>query len=159
MTTKQDYAARVTYRAASEEDYDFLYQMHVATMKDYVDLTWGWVESDQQSYFRQNFDPAGLQIIVVDGQDAGMLSIEHQTDEVFLRAIELLPAYQGGGIGTYIIRSILEEARQAGKPVLLYVLKVNPVYNLYQRLGFETVQESASHKIMRVPVKSNETRP
>ena len=138
----------IEYRPAKEKDIDFLYALHVATMKDYVDKTWGWDDCFQESIFRKNYVPGEIQIIRFNGNDIGMLSVEERTDDVFLRAIEIHPDYQGKGIGTAIINMILAAGIQKGKPVRLQVLKVNPAKRLYDRLGFSVIEETATHYIM-----------
>lgn len=50
------------------------------------------------------------------------------------------PAVVGGTrearIGTSILRDLIREGRQAGKPVRLRIIAVNPVKRLYEREGF-----------------------
>ena len=41
-------APAYTLRPATAEDYAFLYDLHVATMKEYVAQTWGWDDAVQQ---------------------------------------------------------------------------------------------------------------
>ena len=74
-----------------------------------------------------------------------MLSLEERVEDVFLRAIEIHPDYQGQGIGTAIIRKIIAEGALKMKPVFLQVLKVNPAKRLYERLGFSVVNETPTH--------------
>jgi ribosomal protein S18 acetylase RimI-like enzyme len=139
-------------RPASVEDYDFLYALQRATYRDYVIQTWGrWDEAWQQDYFRSHFDPAQEQIIVVDGQDAGALSVDRRPDELFLANIQILPAYQNRGLGTALIRQLLTEAQARGVPLALHVLRVNPARWLYERLGFRVVEETPTHFVMRAP--------
>ena len=45
---------KIRFRPATENDTDFLYALHVATMKDYVDKTWGWDDAFQETVFRKN---------------------------------------------------------------------------------------------------------
>ena len=61
----------VRLRTASMADYDFLYQLRQATMKEYVQAIWGWDELAQQGRFAASFNPGTSQIIVVGDQDAG----------------------------------------------------------------------------------------
>lgn len=68
--------SRIGYRPATENDIDFLYALHIATMKEYVDKTWGWNDAFQESVFRKNYVPAKIQIVQLDGNDIGMLSLE-----------------------------------------------------------------------------------
>lgn len=55
--------------------------------------------------------------------------------------IQIAPAWQGAGIGSHLVRALLEQARQAGAVVRLSVLKANPARQLYERLGFAVVAE------------------
>jgi GNAT superfamily N-acetyltransferase len=138
----------IGYRPAIENDIDFLYSLHVATMKEYVDRTWGWDDAFQESMYRRNYVPAEIQIVLYDDKDIGMLSVEEGEDDIFLRIIEIHPEYQGKGIGTVIINKIIADGAQKMKPVRLRVLKVNPAKRLYDRLGFSTVEETSTHYIM-----------
>lgn len=139
----------VKVRPATRADYDFLYRLHKATLQEYVAQTWGWDERWQQAHFKRKFDPTRHQIIVFDDKDIGVISIVPKEDEVFLAIIEILPAYQGQGLGTILLNGILAEAFGKGLPVTLRVLKVNPARRLYERLGFIVTGETQSHYLMR----------
>lgn len=52
-----------------------------------------------------------------------------------------MPEAQGRGIGAALVRGLQAEARVAGMPLKLKVLKTNPALRLYQRLGFAIVGE------------------
>ena len=138
----------IGYRPAVDMDAEFLYHLHVLTMKEYVDRTWGWDDAFQEAVFHKNFVPAEVQIITCNGTDMGMLMLEERPEEVFLRAIEIHPDYQKQGIATGIITQIIANGIQKGKPVRLYVLKVNPAKKLYDRLGFVVVEETSTNYIM-----------
>ena len=140
---------QIRFRPATESDVDFLYALHAATMKEYVDQTWGWDEAFQEAVFRKNYVPAEIQVITFDEKDIGMLSLEERAEDVFLRAIEIHPEYQGQGIGTTIIQKIIAQAALKMKLVFLQVLKVNPAKRLYERLGFSVVNETPTHFHMR----------
>lgn len=90
-------------RATTDDDYAFLYRLHVATMKDTVAHVWGWDDDFQADYFREHFDPSRLRIIVVDGTDVGVLAVEHREDALFFSNIEIAPSFQGRGLGTEIV--------------------------------------------------------
>lgn len=40
----------------NKEDYEFLWNLHKATMKSYVEETWGWNEQFQKEYFNNQFE-------------------------------------------------------------------------------------------------------
>ena len=146
----------IKYRPAREKDVDFLYALHVATMKEYVDKVWGWDDGVQESLFRKNYVAAHIQILTLDGKDIGMLSVEETGNDVFLGVIEIHPEYQRKGIGTALINKIIAEGAQNMKPVRLRVLKVNLAKGLYQRLGFSTIEETSTHYIMLRPLSRKE---
>lgn len=149
---------QISLRLGTSEDSDFLYDLHRAAMQQYVAQTWGWDEAWQWNYFQQHFNPAECQIITFEGKDVGVLSVRNRETEVLLKFIEVLPEYQNQGIGTAVIKSVLEEARHTGQPVGLQVLKVNPARSLYERLGFLTTGQTATHYLMRA-TPEQQTRP
>jgi GNAT superfamily N-acetyltransferase len=52
--------------------------------------------------------------------------------------ITLEPRWRGQGIGTTLLRWLMDEAARRGVTLSLYVEDYNPAYRLYQRLGFIT---------------------
>lgn len=130
-------------RPAIAADYDFLYALHREVIREYVEPIWGWHEAWQAEYFREKFDTQGRWIIVVDDQDGGVVVIEEKEAEIYLALIELLPRFQGLGLGTAIISDLMEKARARHVPLTLDVLRTNkPARKLYERLGFRVQRES-----------------
>lgn len=139
------------FRSATEEDYDFLYNLTVATMKEYVTAIWGWDENWQQSYFRQIFPNKSWQVIVIENVDIGAFVAEEGPEEIYLANLYISPEYQKKGIGTEVVRRIQKRANELGVPVALDVLRSNPgARRLYERLGFQTVKETAERFLMRL---------
>ncbi len=135
-----------TLRTATATDDAFLYELHRATMGAYVAQTWGaWNEGVQAALFARNFDPVGRQIVVAMGRDVGTISAQRTADKIFIGNIEILPAYQGRGLGTAIIGEQLAYAARDNVPAILQVLKVNPAQRLYRRLGFAPIGETPTH--------------
>ena len=137
------------FRAATQNDVEFVYKLHRATMHDYVVQTWGqWDDAWQYAYFTEQFDPSTCEIIVSDQNDIGAISVLRRETDIFLKYVQLFPEYQGRGIGTQLILSLSEEARTKMLPLTLQVLKVNPARRLYQRLGFSVTGETKTHYLM-----------
>jgi len=122
-------------------------------MREYIEKTWGWEDKWQQEYFARKFDPRKRQIIVIDEQDAGVIALEHRVEEHYLALIEILPVFQRSGVGTSIMRWLIDIAHKDGFPISLHVLKVNvPARQLYERLGFAVVQEEDIRYKMTCPL-------
>jgi ribosomal protein S18 acetylase RimI-like enzyme len=139
----------IELRPTTIEDMDFLFDLHKAAMGDYVDQTWGWDDDWQREHFLNKFKPGMEQVILLEGETIGVISVERRQDEVFLGKISIHPRYQKSGIGTQLIQAVLDDAQDEGLPVGLRVLKVNPARGLYERLGFEIVGESETHFMMK----------
>jgi ribosomal protein S18 acetylase RimI-like enzyme len=138
-------------RTASDDDYDFLYALHVATIRPAVEATWGWDDAFQAGRFRQHFVAAENQIIVVAGEDIGVLKLEERDGDCFLGLIEIAPAYQGRGLGSQVVLDVMASAFKNNQAVSLHVLKANPgARRLYERLGFRVVETREERYVMRV---------
>jgi GNAT superfamily N-acetyltransferase len=141
----------ITFRPAADGDLEFLWRLHTATMREYVDQTWGWDDAFQQRRFRETFlaDRGGLEIIEAGGHPIGCLRVVRELERWFLAAIEIAPSHQRKGVGSAIITGLCQEADAAGLPVDLRVLKVNPAIELYRRLGFAVTGAIETHFMMR----------
>ena len=148
----------ITYRGAKSADRDWLFGLKRATMRNYVSAIFGWDDVEQQQWFEEKFDPGQIRIIQVDGVDAGQLKVERHELDVYLAQIEILPRFQNGGIGSHVIRSIVEDARKENKFVRLQVLRSNPARRLYERLGFSVQETTATHFKMKTTA-GNQTSP
>ena len=132
----------LTKRPATLHDYDFLYALHRAAMKESVARTWGWDEAWQQNYFREKFDPAKREVLQWQDQDVGTLSVREEEDELYVALISILPEFQGRGWGTAVLQNLIHRAQQTGKTFTLHVLKTNPeAQKLYERLGLQITAE------------------
>lgn len=135
-------------RQATDVDYDFLYRLHVAAMRDLVAHVWGWEDQRQEQFFADHFDPAYSRIVSVDSVDVGVIAVAWSAVDAFLANIEILPEYQGRGLGAALMRGIIAEADARNLPVRLQVLKINLARRLYERLGFVTTGETETHVLM-----------
>ncbi len=141
---------RWTLRPARTSDRDFLYALHEATMREYVDEVWGWDERMQVSYFDDRFRPGLWQVIQAGGQDVGVLVVEERVEEIYVARIEIVPEQQGRGIGAAVICSLMDDAATSERELTLDVFHVNDrARALYERLGFRIVARTETHASMR----------
>ena len=140
-----------TLRAAVTADYQWLWELKRATMRSYVELTWGyWDDSIQEDFFQRHFSSETVQIISVNGRDAGLLNVERESSELFLANLQIHPDFQNRGLGSAVLRELIESATALNLPVRLQVLSVNiGAARLYGRFGFATYLETPTHRFMR----------
>ena len=134
--------SEVTLRPATIFDREFAFHAWKTSIKQHVEMTWGWDEASQVQRQHEEFAGSYYQIIEVGGQPAGTLIVNRHPDHMYLSGLYLLPQYQGQGIGSTIMRELLSEAQSHKVPVRLRVLNVNSqARRLYERLGFVATDE------------------
>lgn len=73
----------------------------------------------------------------------------HVDDETPSFAISLYKEYRGKGLGTVMMREMLDLLKEQGfKKASLAVQKANYAVNMYKKVGFETVDENEEEYIM-----------
>ena len=133
-------------RSASENDYEFIYQVKKEAYKKYVEINFGtWNEEQQREYFARFIEAykESAFVIIYEGENIGFYNGCLEGNSYAIGNICIIPEYQNRGIGTAILKDVLSE--NAGKEVRLQYFKQNPVGRLYERLGFKFADETACH--------------
>ena len=149
---------RTKLRPITPEDDDFLLRVYASTRADEMAaVPWSEEEKEnflrfqfdaQHTYYQQQFPNAAYDVILLEGVPIGRLYIDRREDEIRLIDIALLPESRGGGLGGAIMREILAEGEAAGKLVRIHVEQNNPALRLYERLGFEQIEEQGVYYLM-----------
>jgi ribosomal protein S18 acetylase RimI-like enzyme len=140
-------------RIATEEDKEFLYALNRSAYQDVVIRQFGtWDERWQRQYFEEKWTHTRYRIIEHTGRPIGAIWVTDCPDHHFLNEIQLLPAFQGHGIGSNLIRQEIESSQSQHLPLRLGVLKHNfRAQRLYTHLGFVVSGETATHILMEYP--------
>ena len=141
-------------RPATEEDREWAYQLKREAYFDVVERQFGsWDEALQRELFAERWNPGISHILTVDDADIGLIAIERQDDAFVLDEIQLTSDWRGRGLGTQLVKEVVESAKGVGMPVRLQVLRENErARDIYRRLGFSVVDETATHIVMRSEV-------
>lgn len=102
----------------------------------------------QHAWYQEHYVGATFEVILVDGAPAGRIYLHRRSAEIRLVDITFLPEFRGGGLGSSILRDLLEEGETTGKPVTIHVEIYNPAMKLYQRLGFRPVEDRGPYLLM-----------
>lgn len=106
----------------------------------------------QSHSYRASFPRASHDIVEVDGQLAGRFYVDRPGTHFHLIDISLMPEHRGRGIGTHLVRDLIDEASRAGCIVSLYVAESNRARSLYERLGFKTVRSDGVYLLQTTDV-------
>ncbi len=136
-------------RQATANDETFAYTLRRAAYEDVVSRQFGqWDDAWQYQQFMEKWAPEQYEIIEREGLSIGALSVVRADDGVSIVEIQLLPEYQGQGIGTDLLKRELRFADERGLPVRLRVLRENRARVLYERLGFRAYDTTETHFLM-----------
>lgn len=147
-----DHSRLVTFRPVTAHDERLLVRVYASTRLEELALTnWDEAQRDaflrmqfaaQQAHYRQTYPDAEHLIILLDTESVGRLYVAEIEAEIRIVDVTILPEHRNAGIGTAIIKQLMEEAATIGKPLRIYVESFNPSLLLFERLGFVKVDES-----------------
>jgi len=91
----------------------------------------------QTKGYRAQFPHARFDIIELDGAPIGRIVVDRPSDMVHLVDQAIVPSWRNKGLGTTIMRTLMDEVRAHALPLRLMVGSSNdPSLRLYLRLGF-----------------------
>ena len=130
----------------------FIYDVKKESYKKYVEECWGkWIEEDQLKYYEKFIESVkdDAWIIQLNGKNIGFYNGALLEDGSYeIGNICIIPEYQGKGIGTKILKDIIEIHKE--QDIHIQYFKQNPVGRLYKRLGFVQIGETEFHyKMMK----------
>ena len=124
---------QISLRPANIQDFDFCRALYFYSLQT--------VSPEQESSFSDRWHVSEVRIITCDSRDVGWLQSRIENEMLYLVQLFLESASQGQGIGTEIIKKLINEAAQSDLPMILGVVKLNPARRLYERLGFKVTHE------------------
>lgn len=151
----------VSLTPVSREDDGFLDEVYASTRWEELALT-GWSDAlkadfcrlqhrAQTAHYQAHYPGAGRWVILHGGQPAGRLYVDRWEREIRIMDLALLPDHRGQGLGTHLLRELIEEAAAAGKVLSIHVERQNPALRLYQRLGFEPAEDKGIYLLLECP--------
>lgn len=130
-----------------DEDYEFIYNVKKNAYQNYVEMNWGiWDETLQKELYKKFIDTYknNLYIINIGNEKVGFYQGETlENGDYEIANICIIPQYQGQGLGTKILKDILEIHKDQN--IHIQYFKQNKVGNLYLRLGFIPIKTTEYH--------------
>ena len=139
---------QIAFRAATAHDFDYCRRLYFAEMEWIIrELQLNAVA--QAEKFSQQWKQTQVRVITLNGLDVGWLQSFTEGDALFLGQLFVERTHQRRGIGTEVMKRLLQEAEGLNQAVRLDVVKINPAMRLYERLGFRVIGEEARKFYMR----------
>lgn len=110
----------------------------------------------QQRIFASDYPGACTELILLDGEPIGVLTLDERQDSLRIVEIGLEAHLRGLGVGEQLLLEVIAHADRQGKPLELAVMRHNPAVRLYRRLGFESLAgapDEAQWQMRREPLQ------
>ena len=148
----------VKLRPATEADRAFFREVYATTRADELALL-PWDDATktafvdhqfaaQSAHYAQAYPGATVDVVTVDGRDAGRLYVFRGAEEIRIVDVALLPEFRGSGAGSAVLTTLQEETRESGRFLSIHVERGNAARRLYERLGFVEREERGTHWYM-----------
>jgi GNAT superfamily N-acetyltransferase len=150
---------KVSLRPVTKDDEPFLVALYGSTRaQELAQVEWAegqkelfvrWQFEMQQREYTARFPDGQYNLILVDDQPAGRLWTGSDDEQIRLLDIALLPEFQRRGVGTLLLKRLIDEANNANKVLrhMVFVLN-NDAHKFYERLGFVVIENLDAYKHM-----------
>jgi ribosomal protein S18 acetylase RimI-like enzyme len=157
----------ISLRPITSTDTDFLFNVYACTREEEMArVDWDEVQKEaflrmqfnaQHQYYVENYLGAEFSVIIQNDQAVGRLYVHRREKEIRIMDIALLPAYRKQGIGSSLIRDILQQGVEGQLAVTIHVERFNPALRLYERLGFRQKEDKGVYWLMEwMPLNTQE---
>lgn len=135
-------------KRATTSELELLIKYKLASILDYAEYLSEEEKSRIINYVNSSIPNSisEYQVIVANEKIIGCLHTTKHEDGILLDEIYIEYPHQNKGIGTNLIKSLMQE----NKIIYLWVYKENKkAFNLYQKLGFQIIEETESRYYMQ----------
>jgi ribosomal protein S18 acetylase RimI-like enzyme len=141
----------VTTRPMNDDDSMLLFELYASKRADELSRS-GWATPQQRSFFRmqaqnqeryflRHYDHLDRRTICINGFSAGRLLVDRPSQAIVIVDLALLPAFRGRGVGSMLIRSLLDEAAEGGLVVHMELPKNSDALETCEHLGFRQTED------------------
>jgi len=159
----------VSLRPVTDADQEFLVGVYASTRAaELAQVDWDesqkdafvrWQFAMQKQEYDARYPDARYDVILVEGVPAGRIWVGTDDTQIRLLDIALLTEFQNRGVGGQLLRQLIDEARQAKKPLRHMVFMLNDNANrFYERLGFVTIEDVGGYKHMEWRAEQDQSR-
>ena len=149
----------ITLRPQSDSDLEFAAQLYAESREEELrpvewpdDVKRAFLRSQfdaQWAHYSQHYHDAAFSIVERDGSRIGRFYVWRGPDDIRIVDIAIHARARGAGIGSALLREVMDEAARSGKSASIHVERDNRALGLYERLGFERVDDHGVYYLMK----------
>ncbi|MHC3467391.1 GNAT family N-acetyltransferase [Streptomyces sp. 7R007] len=140
-----------TLRPGDPADVEALVELRATVMRPDLERLGRYDEHRVRQRLRDAFSPQHTSVVMAGGDLAGCVTVRPVEDRLWLEHFYLAPRHQGRGLGSAVLRTVLERSDAQNTTVALSVLRGSPARRLYERHGFVVESEEAVDVFMARP--------
>jgi ribosomal protein S18 acetylase RimI-like enzyme len=156
----------VELRRAEPQDAELLFRIYASTRAEELAVVpWDDAQKDaflraqfdaQDRWYREHYAGATFDVVLVHGEPCGRLYVHRGETEIRIVDIALLPEHRGNGVGSSLLRDLIDDGERAGRRVTIHVERFNPALRLYEGLGFAVAEDKGVYLLLeRAPAYVN----
>ncbi|MFI9593121.1 GNAT family N-acetyltransferase [Nonomuraea sp. NPDC052265] len=138
-------------RPAGPDEVEAIAELRARVMRPDLERLGRFDEHRVRQRFRDSFSPGHTSVILAGGAFAGCVTLRPAEDGRRLEHFYLDPALQGRGLGSAVLRTLLDRADAEDAAVRLVVLRGSAAQRLYERHGFTVEGEDQVDVLMVRP--------
>lgn len=150
---------KITLRPVTDADEAFLLSVYSSTRaEELAQVPWTAEQKDafvrmqfaaQNRHYAAQHPQATHDVICADGIPVGRVYLDQSGSDFHVLDITVLGERRNAGIGSFVLHRLMEHARNAGKPLTIYVEEFNPSSRLFKRLGFHEAEKNGFHLLLK----------
>lgn len=102
----------------------------------------------QRFHYRKHYPEALFDLVIYKKEKIGRFYVEEWPSQFRIIDITLHPHFCGRGIGSLLIKRLMQQAIEKRKNISIHVEQNNPALRLYGRLNFEKIDELNIYNLM-----------
>ncbi|WP_091102913.1 GNAT family N-acetyltransferase [Nonomuraea pusilla] len=128
-------------RAATAADVETLAELRATVLRADLERVGRYDAHRVRQRLRDSFSPLHTSVIMTGGELAGCVTVRPAEGGRLLEHFYLAPRHQGRGLGSAVLRTLMERADEQRAAVRLQVLQGSAARRLYERHGFVVESE------------------
>lgn len=151
----------ITQRSATEQDEPFLYRLYklsrveefliTGISESHFDILMKMQYLARKAAYESNYPDARRKIVIANGNDVGQLWFLINATQYRVIDIIIADEFRNHGIGAWLMKDLIEQAKQAGVPLRCSVATNNPgSLRFHRRLGFGIISSDDAYYQMEI---------